>query len=134
MTEIEKFRSDVHRVLKHERRDSTGNYDGQRACQTVADLFIKFNSGLEELSKSISEYWLETYIFPSKNIANEPTEENIEWLMAALSFLSGDSQNCECFTKKDWQSLAEIVNYEAEDIPIELLTSLMGILLEKKVV
>lgn len=133
MVEIDKFRADAHRSVKHERRNATGNYNGQKACQNIADLFVKYNSGLEGLSKSISEYWMETYIFTSEDISQEPTEDNIEWLMSALAFLNGSSQDCECFTTTDWQNLANLVNYEAEDIPIELLTSYMGILLEKQV-
>ena len=34
-------------------------------------------------------------------------------------------------SKKDWNAIKELINYEAETLPIEVLTDLMRILVEK---
>lgn len=130
MNDIEKFRADARRAIKHERSDSGNNYDGIRASKKVAEFFCR-TSSLPGLASSISEYWINNRIEVSQNYADEPSQENIDWLASALAFLSGDVTECT-FSVSDWKKLGELVNYEAEDLPIEDLSTLMGILLEKK--
>ena len=131
MNDIEKFRADARRAIKHERNDAGNNYDGISASKKVAEFFCR-STNLSELASSVSEYWLRDRIEISENLAEEPSSENIDWLAGVLSFLSGDVSECDCFTQSDWKKLGEFVNYEAEDMPIEDLSVLMGILLEKK--
>ncbi len=136
---IEKFYADVKRILKHDRADNAGNYDGIRASKSIAKHFVSLYKDLGELPFCIADYWEQTYILTAKATQDEPSEKNVTWLAAALALLEGNfSQNAsdqekEAFSTDDWKELCKLVNYEAEDLPLGLLTSLMSTFTEKKV-
>lgn len=132
MNEIDKFRADARRAIKHERAENGKNYDGMRAARQIALFFCKASPSLGGLPESISDYWLEEIVSSCPNPEDVPTEPQLDWLAAALSFLQGDVEDCLCFSNADWKKIGELVNYEAEDLPIEELSMLMGILLEKQ--
>ncbi len=131
MTDIHKFKADVRRVLKHVRADNNGRYDSVRACKDIVELFIRSTSVQGELPNSLAEYWQRTYIDESKNPSEEPSEQNINRLGAILSFLENTDEDEEFLSESDWQMLGELVNYEAGDLPIEVLQNLMSKIVEK---
>lgn len=132
MTEVDKFRADARRAVKRERAESGAGYDALRACRKIAEFFCKSCRSLGALPQSIGELWLEEHIAPCAGSDDAPTEAHIDWLAAALSFLHGDAGNCGRFSHSDWQKIARLVSYEAEELPVDELSALMGILLEKK--
>jgi hypothetical protein len=83
------------------------------------------------LTDSVFAYWEKTYIYTSSDIQNEPTENNLNKLSSMLAFLSNSDENQELLTQEDWKELSELVNYEAEDLPLDVLQDLMGILVSK---
>ena len=137
MDVIEKFYADVRRIIKFDRANNA-SYDGLRASKSVGTLFINQNRDISELANSIVDYWQNTYILNSPNIQTEPSENSITWLAAAYALLDGDFENSASneektiFTQDDWQELCELVNYEAQDLPLDLLTSLMSSFTEHK--
>jgi len=127
MNSIEKFASDVERIKKHYRAEHQA-YDGEKVCNQMAAFFEQQNRGLESLAHSYASYWKEAYILPSANMEDEPTQEHVAVLSGMLALLQDveDSwQFTECFTPEDWKQLCQLTNYEAEDLPLELLSSLM---------
>ena len=73
-------------------------------------------------------------ILKSKNAENEPSEENLLKLVAFLALLQSENateQDFEALTEKDWNEIKDLVNYEAEDLPLDLLNDLMSILVGK---
>lgn len=133
MKDLGKFYADVQRCLKHERADNNGNYDGLRASRSVEKLFVSYNKGLECITEPLAEYWEQTYILKSKDIKEEPQKCNIDWLANILALIDGELEPEEDFTKKDWAEINDIVNAEAEDLPIEVLSSIMSAIVERKV-
>lgn len=134
MTNVEKFRADVARSLKHVRADNNGRYDSQKAVKDVVALFLRASSLQGSLASSLAEYWQKTYIDESQNPNDEPTEENINRLCAIFSFLENSHEYEESLNDDDWRMISELVNYEAEDLPIETLQSLMETIVEKGVI
>ncbi len=134
MTNLEKFRADIKRTLKHIRADNNGRYDSKKATKDVVSLFLRQTSVSGSLPSSLAEYWQKTYIDESKNPGEEPTAENIDKLCAILSFLENANEGEECLSDDDWRMIGELVNYEAEDLPLEVLQTLMATLVEKGVI
>ena len=130
MTNVDKFYSDVQRIKKYDRANNP-SYDGLRASKAVVGLFENCNRDLGELPKSIGDYWLENYVQKSSDMSAEPTDEHVEWLLTVLSFFDGNLEGSKDLPKKDWKAIQELINYEAESLPIEVLTDLMKILVEK---
>ncbi len=128
---IEKFYADVRRIIKFDRANNA-NYDGIRASKAVGALFVNQNRDITELANSIVDYWQNTYILNSSNSQTEPSENSITWIAAAYALLDGDFENSASdeekaiFTQDDWKELCSLVNYEAQDLPLDLLTSLMS--------
>lgn len=126
MTEIEKFRADLQRSLKHYRAENSGRYNGEQASKEVVKVFLRATQVPGQLPSSCTEYWTRTYIEPSSDLKNEPTEENLDRLCAIFAFLEGSDDFEEALSHDDWHMLGELVNYEAEDLPLDILQTLMG--------
>jgi hypothetical protein len=131
MTDIQKFTADIKKIIKFDRAENGGRYDGIRACVKVEDLFESNNRALGSLPHSLAEYWLDIYIRNSADPANEPSSDNIDRIAAIQTFLDGEREGTECLTKDDWKNLHELVDYEAEDLPLDVLEGMMGIILEQ---
>ncbi len=131
MTNMDKFYADVQKIKKYDRANNV-NYDGLRASSAVASLFETRTKSFGDLGISISQYWMQHYINVSKDINSEPTDAHVQWLMTVLSYLDGDLDTEHDLPKKDWKAITEFINYEAENLPINVLTDLMGVLVEKK--
>ena len=124
---IQKFSSDVEKIKKHYRAEHQ-TYNGEEVCNQVAAFFEQQNRDVASLAHSYASYWKEAYILPSQNMEEEPTREHIDLLagmMALLLDVEDSWQFTECFTQQDWKQLCQLTNYEAEDLPLELLSSLM---------
>lgn len=76
-------------------------------------------------------YWQENYIDSLSQDENISNEEQIEKLCAFLSFLENSDEDEDLISDSDWQELAELVNEEAETLPLEVLQDLMKILVSK---
>lgn len=131
MTDIGKFLSDIQRIKKHDRQNHSGNPDYNRIFRDLNSLFLRSTSCPADLARSVFEYWENEYIFNSQNQKEEPSEENSQKLAAMLAFLEDSDEFQSVLTQKDWQELRDLVNYEAEDLPVDILQSLMRVLVEK---
>lgn len=131
MTDIGKFLSDIQRIKKHDRQNNGGNPDYNRIFRDLNNLFLRSTSCPADLARSVFEYWENEYIFNSQNQKEEPSEENSQRLAAMLAFLKDSDEFQNLLTQNDWQELGDLVNYEAEDLPVDVLQSLMRVLVEK---
>lgn len=132
MTAIEKFLSDIKRIIKHDRANNGGHYDAKRACTQIARLFERNNPNLGSLAPSISQYWLNTYVLPSENLENEPSEENVARLKAFQSFVDNiEDDDLNILTQDDFENLKNFIDEAQEEIDLDTLQNMMGILLGK---
>lgn len=133
MTDIDKFLADCKRHIKRYREEAGTGYDGLIASEKIAELFASWRKDLGDVPKSLAEYWVTEYIASSSELQDEPTREHLDWLACLLEFLEGKHSSFECFSKKDWETIRDCINYEAEVLPVDILTTLMSTLLEKQV-
>ena len=131
MTDIGKFLSNIQRIKKHDRQNNSGNPDYNRIFRELNSLFLRSTSCPADLARSVFEYWENEYVFNSQNQKEEPSEENSQKLAAMLAFLEDSDEFQSVLTQKDWQELGDLVNYEAEDLPVDILQSLIRVLVEK---
>ena len=132
MTNTDKFLADIKRIINRNRADGV-KYDALACCRQVTELFSFYNKDLGDLPHSIGDYWFKEYIVPSTQLEEEPTLQHQDWLADVLEFLAGEEGEFKSITSKDWITLRDLINYEAEDLPVEVLSSLMGVLLERGV-
>ena len=131
MTDLQKFFSDVERIKKRERAEHS-SYDSTRVVESVIELFISNNRDMISLASSFADYWQKTYIDTSSQREEEPTRENIDRLAAMQSLLDGETFATEILNAKDWKEISSLVNFEAEDIPIDMLEKMMMIFVDKQ--
>lgn len=130
MNSIDKFISDIQRIIKLDRANNGGHYDAKRACAQISNLFKNNNKNLGSLSISIADYWLNTYIFGSENLENEPSEQNISKIKAFQSFVDNDEDaDFSSLTGDDWENLRDFVDDEAENIDLTSLQNMMSLIL-----
>lgn len=131
MDNIQKFFSDIEKIKKHN-RDANGHLDLVKSSNQIADLFQNNNRGFCDLPNSLTDYWKKRYVdFDINSGASEFSSITIEKIGAMQAFLDNDSDT-DCLDQEDWRQIADAVNYEAEDMPMDLLSSMMSILVEKK--
>lgn len=132
MTNTDKFLADARGIVKRN-RSANSSYDGKTCSSQVGQLFCSYHKDLGDLPSSITDYWMNTYILSSFQMEEEPTREHQDWLADVLEFLAGEEGEFKSLTHGDWVSLRDLISYEAEDLPVEVLSSLMGVLLERGV-
>ena len=87
---------------------------------------------MTSLASSFADYWQKTYIDTSSQREEEPTRENIDRLAAMQSLLDGETFATEILNAKDWKELSSLVNFEAEDISMDMLEKIMMIFVDKQ--
>ncbi|MFA6855769.1 MAG: hypothetical protein WCR31_01040 [Treponema sp.] len=132
MTDIEKFRSDIQRIVKRERNQNGGRYDAVHASRQAAELLVRNARLPGALPRSIADYWLSQYIQNSISPENEPTDIHTDKLGAMMSFLNGSTEDGDLLSDDDWIEIGQLTGCEAEDLPIEVLSALMTILVDRK--
>lgn len=128
MTDIGKFLSDVEKLKKHARQNNSGNFSYNTIQNDLRNLFERATSCPTDLPGSVFEYWENKYIFSGADLAEEPVADNINKLGAFLGFLDNSDEDQDLISNDDWQELGQLVNYEAEDLPVDILQDLMMIL------
>ena len=131
MTDISKFLSDIQKSLKHDRQNNSGKSDYNRVKNDLRRLFERNAAAVGELADSVFEYWENEYIYRSTDINAEPTEENQNRLAAYLAFLENSDEFQDYVSDADWQEFGRLVNFEAEDLDVDVLQDLMKILVSK---
>lgn len=131
MNSIDKFLSDLQKTIKYDRANNGGHYDANRACTQIAKLFANNNRHIDSLARSISDYWLNTYILSSSDLEKEPSEENIERIKAFQSFVDNDEEaDFSVLTADDWETLRDFVDDEAENLDLDILQNMMNLILQ----
>ena len=131
MNSIDKFLSDIQKTIKYDRANNGGHYDAKRACTQIATLFANNNRHIDSLARSISNYWLNTYILSSSDLEKEPSEENIERIKAFQSFVDNDEEaDFSVLTADDWETLRDFVDDEAENLDLDILQNMMNLILQ----
>lgn len=128
MTDIRKFVTDLEKIKKFFRQNNSGKCDYNKIQKDIRNLFERTTSCPTGLPASIFEYWENEYIFRSADLGEEPTQDNINKLAAFLAFLENTDEYQELITDSDWEEIGPLVNYEAEDLPVDILQDLMMIL------
>lgn len=128
MTDIRKFVTDLEKIKKIFRQNNSGKWDYNKLQKDIRNLFERSTSCPTGLPASIFEYWENQYIYKSADLGEEPTSDNINKLAAFLAFLENTDEYQELITDEDWEEIGPLVNYEAEDLPVDILQNLMMIL------
>ena len=128
MTDIRKFVTDLEKIKKIFRQNNSGKWDYNKLQKDIRNLFERSTSCPTGLPASIFEYWENQYIYKSADLGEEPTTDNINKLAAFLAFLENTDEYQELITDEDWEEIGPLVNYEAEDLPVDILQNLMMIL------
>ncbi|MBO7583123.1 MAG: hypothetical protein J6T20_04980 [Treponema sp.] len=131
MTDIGKFLCDVEKVKKHARNNKPGFSGYNDIRDDIRNLFERATSCPMGLPGSIYEYWENTYVFNSTDLMYEPSDENTGKLAAMLAFLNNSDEDQDLISDEDWQEIGRLVNYEAEDLPVNILQELMMVLVSK---
>lgn len=131
MTDINKFLSDVEKIQKHDRQNNGGKSNYDRVKGDLRRLFERNAAAVGELADSVFEYWENEYIYRSADLAWEPNEDNRNRLAAYLAFLENSDEYQELISDDDWNELGRLVNFEAEDLDVDVLQDLMKILVSK---
>ncbi len=130
MDNTQKFISDIQRIKKHARADNGGNYDSKAACSNIISLFERNNRSFSGLPHSLGEYWEHTYVDAAEDRQNAPDDNAIDKIGAMQAFLSGE-EGLDALSQDDWKEIGRLVNFEAEDLPIEDLSRMMSVIVEK---
>ena len=128
MTDVSKFLSDIQKTLKHARQNNGGKSDYNRVKNDLRRLFERNAAAVGELADSVFEYWENEYIYKVSDLTWEPSEDNQNRLAAYLAFLENSDEYQELISDADWEEFGRLVNFEAEELDVDVLQDLMKIL------
>ena len=128
---LSKMNYDVEKIKKHARNNKPGFSGYNDIRDELRNLFERATSCPMGLPGSIYEYWENTYVFNNADLTYEPSDENTGKLAAMLAFLNNSDEDQDLITDEDWQEIGHLVNYEAEDLPVNILQELMMVLVSK---
>ena len=132
MTQIEKFLADIKKIMKYDRANNGGRYSGKRACAEISKLFARNNPNLGTLAASLADYWLENCVLTSENPEEEPSEENIGKIEALQCFVDNiDDESLDLLSAEDFENLKGFVDEASEELDLDALQNMMGILLDR---
>ncbi len=136
MTNVQRFYSNIERAIKNGRAAGGENYGLQEASADAVRLFEHDCASTvpAALASAAADYWKTTYIDAAASGELSTLQENIGILGALLAFLEGSEEDCAALSDADWQELSDIVNCNADEMPIEILQSLMAVLVSKNAV
>ncbi len=126
---IQKFYSDVKKAKKY-----CTPYSNKSYAESISSLFVKNNRHIQSLAQSLADWWLEKYVRPLEQNQDSGgiSDSIIEKLGSVYALLENDPENIVNLNAEDFKELCTLVNYEAEDLPLELLNSLMSVFVEKQ--
>ncbi|MGL4982842.1 MAG: hypothetical protein ACRC4W_08335 [Treponemataceae bacterium] len=135
MIAVQRFQVDVKRALKKEWAKE--NSQARERAKAVAEVFCFYLRNMHVIAQSLVDYWMSEYIEGSSNPEGQPTEQSIVWLenMIYLFTEQIDQTNInilDTFSTKDWQEVHSLINAEAETLPIQTITFIMSIIVERK--
>jgi len=127
MTDIDKFLSDADKLVA--RASATGKTDTQKLAGEITRLFLIWSRDFGELGTNLSAYWIDEY---TETLSTEEGRKRaVEWFGSILALLS------DCFTKdmdfsdRDWEEIRDSISDEAENLDMELITSIMTIIVDR---
>ena len=121
----------MQKALKHDRQNNGGKSDYNRVKNDLRRLFERNAAAVGELADSVYEYWENEYIYRAADVKAEPSEENQNRLAAYIAFLENSDEFQELISDADWSEFGRLVNFEAEDLDVDVLQDLMKILVSK---
>ena len=123
MDKTQKFSADLQRIKKRNRSASSFNLNG--ALKDIESLFSSQNPQCKNLALSLFDWWKNEYVR-----GPELEDAALEKITALESFL-----NCEedtlSLSAEDWIRVKDEVGYEAENLPLDLLSEMMKTIVEK---
>lgn len=123
MNKSEKFLADLQRIKKRNRAGAAFNMNG--ALRDIESLFTAQNGHCKGLALSLFDWW--------KNECARGAEfedEALEKIAALHAFVNGEEEG-GVLSADDWSRIKDEVGYEAENIPMDLLSSMMQTVVEK---
>jgi hypothetical protein len=128
MTNLDKFYSDADRLMKRSAVPGNGLSAGALA-QELRRLFLSWARDYGNLGTDLADYWVSAY---ESSLGTEEGRKNgVEWFGALLALLGGEFSPAMDFSHRDWEEIRDTVNAEADDMDIDLLSSIMTVIVER---
>ena len=123
MTKSEKFASDVQRIKKQSR--SGDSFDMNGALKNIERLFAAQEPQCKGLAAALFDWW-------KNEFARGPELEGgaVEKLCDLQAFLCGE-ETSGALSTDDWRRVKDEVGYEAENLPLDLLSAMMKTVVER---
>ena len=124
MNKSEKFSADLKRIKKANRSASYFNMNG--ALRDIESLFLAQNPQCKGLCQALFDWWKNDY-------ARGPELEDaaLEKLISLQIFVNGEEDDSSALTADDWRRVKDEVGYEAENLPLDLLSAMMKTVVER---
>lgn len=108
-----------------------GKKDSPDFNRSAAELFCRtakqYDRRTAAVADDIAAYWLE-----SKAGTSVEQEEAADWFYKVFRLLDGSFEDDMDFSGNDWENLRFIFSGAAEEIDMDLLTSVMQVIVERK--
>lgn len=128
MTDLDKFYSDADKIISRA-YSAQQPHETKKLAQELVRHFLIWSRDYQELSGSLSEYFTRKY---EPSLATEAGRKAaVEWFASLLALFTGTFEAGMDFPDDDWAEIRDTINAEAEELDIELLSSLLTVIVER---
>ena len=127
MTDLDKFYSDADRIVA--RACGAGTFSAGKLAGELSRHFLVWTRDFGNIATDLASWWNEHYVETLET--DEGRKAAVDWFGSLLALLSGSFTPEMDFTNRDWEEIRDIISAEAENIDIDLLTSIMTIIVER---
>ena len=127
MTDIDKFYSDADRLAA--RASKPGSPDAVKFPSELCRLFLAWTRDYGDIGTNLAAWWTERYAPGTKTDAAR--QQAIEWFSAVLALLSGCFTSEMDFPDDDWDEIRDNISSEAENLDMDLITTIMTIIVDR---
>lgn len=128
MTDLDKFYSDADKIISRSYSVQQPQ-ETKKLAQELVRHFLIWSRDYQELSGSLAEYFTRKY---ESSLATEAGRKAaVEWFASLLALFTGTFENSMDFPDDDWIEIRETINAEAEELDIDLLSSLLTVIVER---
>jgi hypothetical protein len=127
MTDIDKFYSDADRIMA--KAGAPGSGGTAKLASDLSRHFLLWARDYGDVGTDMATWWMEHYADTLGS--DEGRKAAVEWFGALLALLTGNFTAEMDFPTDDWNEIRDTVSACADDLDIDIITTIMTVIVER---
>jgi hypothetical protein len=127
MTDIDKFYSDADRIVA--KAGAPGSGGAAKLASELTRHFLVWTRDYGDVGTDMASWWMEHY---AETLGTESGRKNaVEWFGSLLALLSNNFTAEMDFPDADWEEIRDTVSACADDLDMDIITTIMTVIVDR---